>query len=129
MDEDLLVLLIPSLERVPVEAGRAGDPADRVVTEHLHGPRPVQAARAQAMAARGAAAQVLLVVLVDDEARIDVLGRDVVLRVVLPFQYVPRAGRVEDLLAAQRRPYPPRRRLDPVGLYDHLRVIAAGRDR
>jgi len=41
MHEDLLVLLVPGIERVPVEAGRAGHPVDRVVAEDPHGARPV----------------------------------------------------------------------------------------
>jgi hypothetical protein len=36
MDEDLLVLPVPGIQRVPVETGRAGHPADRLVTEDTH---------------------------------------------------------------------------------------------
>src|SRR5216683_2249410 len=129
MDEDLLVLLIPGIERVPVEAGRAGHPVDRVVAEDPHGARVVQAARTQAVAACRTLAQVLLVVFVDEEARVDVIGRDVVLRVIRPFPDISCPGGVEDLLAAERRPYAPRRGFDVIGLREHLRVVAVGGDR
>jgi hypothetical protein len=113
VDEDLLVLLIPRIERVPVEAGRACHPVDRVVAEDPHGARPVQAARAQAVAACRALAEPLLVVFVDEEARVDVLGRDVVLRVVRPFPHVPRPGGVENL-------HRPHRSLDSVAPLEPL---------
>src|SRR5712692_11447750 len=108
MDEDLLVLFIPGIERGPVEARRAGHPVDCVVAEDPHGARAVQAARAQAAAACRTLTEVLLVVFVNEEARVDVIGRDVVLRVVRPFPYVPGPGGVENLLAAERRPHAPR---------------------
>ena len=129
MDEDLLVLLIPGIECVPVEAGGAGHPVDRVVAEDPHGARAVQAARTQAMAACRTLAEVLLVVFVNEEARVDVIGRDVVLRVVRPFPDIPRPGGVENLLAAECRPHSPRRGFDVIGLGDHLRVVATGGDR
>jgi hypothetical protein len=71
MDEDLLVFLIPGVNCVPVKPGRASDPVDRVVAEHPDGARAVQAARAQAMAARRTLAEALLVMFVDEEARVD----------------------------------------------------------
>src|ERR1700731_3005264 len=129
MHEALPALLIPRVERVPVEAGRAGHPVDRVVAEDPHGARPVQAARAQAVAACRALAEALLVVFVDEEAQVDVVGRDVVLRVVRPFPDVPRPGGVEDLLAAERGPHAARRWFDVIGLRDHLRVVATGCDK
>ena len=104
------------------------DPVDRVAAEDPHGARPVQAARAQAVAACRALAEALLVVFVDEEARVDVLGRDVVLRVVRPFPDVPRPGGVEDLLAAEGRPHAARRGFDVIGLCDHLRVVVIGCD-
>jgi hypothetical protein len=96
VDEDLLVLLIPRIERVPVEAGRACHPVDRVVAEDPHGARPVQAARAQAVAACRALAEPLLV-----------------LRVVRPFPHVPRPGGVENL-------HRPHRSLDSVAPLEPL---------
>jgi hypothetical protein len=34
MDEDLLVLLVPGIERVPVEPRGSGHPLDRIVTKN-----------------------------------------------------------------------------------------------
>jgi hypothetical protein len=97
--------------------------------EDPHGARAVQAARAQAMAACHTRAKVLLVVFVNEEAQVDVIGRDVVLRILRPFPDIPRPGGVENLLAAQHRPHSPRRGFDVIGLRDHLRVVATGCDR
>src|ERR1700760_5157290 len=129
MDEDLLVLLIPGIERVPVEAGCANHPVDRVVAEDPHGARAVHAARSQAMASCRTLAEALLVVFVNEKARVDVIGRDVVLRVVRPFPDIPRPGGVENLLAVECRPHAPRRGFDVIGLCDHLGVVATGGDR
>src|SRR3981081_1402982 len=124
MDEDLLVLLEPRVECVPVEAGRAGHPVDRVVAEDPHGARAVRAAHPEAVAAGRALAEALLVVFVDEEALVDVVDRDVVLRVVRPFPDIPRPGGVEDLPAAEHPAHAPRCRFAVIGLRDHLRIVA-----
>ncbi len=81
------------------------------------------------MAACRALAQALVVVFVHEESHVDVIGRDVVLRVVRPFPDIPRPGGIEDLLAAERRPHSPWRWFDVIGLRDHLRVVAIGCDK
>ena len=126
MDEDLLVLLVPGIQRVPVETGGAGHPVDRFVAEDTHGARAVHAAGPQAVTACRPMAQTLFMVLIHEETLVDVLNRYVVLRVVRPFPHVPRPRAVEDHLAVQHRPHPPRRGFDVTGLRDHLRVIAIG---
>jgi hypothetical protein len=45
MDEDLFVLLIPGIKRVPVEAGRASQPADLIITEYAQPGRSTPPAR------------------------------------------------------------------------------------
>src|SRR6516162_6374054 len=116
MDKDLLVLLIPGIQCPPVEAGCARHSTDRVVAEDPYGARAVHAAGPQAMAACRALPKVLIMVFVAKEARVNVLDRDVVLRVIRPFPDIPRPGGVENLLAAQRRPHSPWRGFDMVGL-------------
>jgi hypothetical protein len=71
-------------------------------------------------------AEALLTVLIHEETLVDVLNRDVVLRVMRPLPHVARPCAVEDQLAAQRRPHSPRRGLDVIGLRDHPRVVAIG---
>src|SRR5215813_11395187 len=109
MDEDLLVLLIPGVQRVPVETGRASHPVDRFFTEDAHGAWAIHAAGPQAVTACRPLAEALLVVLIHEETLVDVLNRDVVLGVERPFPHVPRPCAVEDQLAAQRRPHSARR--------------------
>ena len=103
MDEDLLVLLIPGIQRVPVETSCASHPVNRLVTEDTYGARAVHAASPQAVTACRPLAQALLVVLIHQETLIDVFNWDVVLGVVRPFPHVPGLRAVEDQLAAQRR--------------------------
>ena len=85
-------------------------------------------ARAQAVAACRALAEALLMVFVDEEARVDVLGRDVVLRVVRPLPHVDRANRVENHLAAQNGADTPRHGLEVVDGDDRPRVVVHGGD-
>src|SRR5215813_10609389 len=85
MDEDLLILLIPGIERVPVDSRGAGHPIDRVFSEDPRSSRPVPTPRAQAVASRRALAKMLVVSLVNEEARVDVVDRDVVMRIERPF--------------------------------------------
>ncbi len=129
MDEDLLLLLIPGIQRVPVETSSAGHPADRFVAEDTHASRAVFAAGPQSVPACRPLADALLVVLIHEETLIDVLDRDVVLGVERPFPHVPRPRAVEDQLAAKRRPHPPWRGFGMAGLHDHLRIVAIGRNR
>jgi hypothetical protein len=65
----------------------------------------------------------LLVALIHQQALIDVGNRNVVLGVVRPLPHIQRPRAVEDDLAAQRRPHPPRRRLDVTAVRDHLRIV------
>jgi hypothetical protein len=123
MDEDLLILFIPGVQRVSVETGRASYLADRLVTENTHGAWAVHAAGPQAVTACRPLAEALLAVLIDEETLVDVLNRDVVLGVVRPFPHVPRPRSVEDQLTAQRRPYSPLHGFCVIVLRDHLRII------
>src|SRR5258705_13959133 len=78
--EDLFVLLVPRIERGPVESDVAVETLERVRTEEPGGARPIDVADPQAVPAGGAAAQVLRVIFIDDIAAIDVRVRDVVFR-------------------------------------------------
>ena len=111
MDENLFVLLIPGIERAPAETSRAGHPGNRVLAGYPDGTMTLHAARAQAMPMRRPLPRALVVLIVGEEAHADVAGRDVALRGLHPFPYIARLGRVEDLVAAKSRTYPPRRRL------------------
>ena len=126
MNEDLLVLLIPGIQRVPVETSCAGHPVNRLVTEDTHGAWAVHAAGPQAVTACRPLAQALLVVLIHQETLVDVFNWDVVLRVVRPFPHVPGLRAVENQLAAQPPPHSPRRGFGVIGLRDHLRIITVG---
>ena len=109
MDENLVVLLIPGIERAPAETSRAGHPGNRVLAGYPDGIMTLPAARAQAMPMRRPLPRALIV---GEEAHADFAERDVALRIMHPFPYIARLGRVEDLVAAESRTYPPRRRLD-----------------
>jgi hypothetical protein len=80
------------------------------------------------MAPCRALAEVLLVVIVDEEARVDVLGRGCSTAGSTPTPTRTGPGGIEDLLAAEDRPHPPRRGFGVIGLRNHLRVVATGCD-
>ncbi len=123
VDEDLLVLLEPGVECVPVEASGAGETLERVLGVDAYRGRPLLVPGEQAMPQSGAAAQVLRPLLVDQHRRVDVGERDVVLRVVGPLPHVEGARRVEHELPGEEGPDPPRHRLDVVDSDDHPGVV------
>ena len=67
VDEDLLVLLEPGVQRVPLEPRRAGQALQSVVAVDAQRARAVELAGPQAVAAGGAAAQALGMVLVEQQ--------------------------------------------------------------
>jgi hypothetical protein len=103
MDENLFVLLIPGIERAPAETSRAGRPGNRVLAGYPDGIMTLHAARAQAMPMRRPLPRALGVLIAGEEAHADFAGRDVALRIMHPFPYIARLGRVEDLVAAKSR--------------------------
>src|SRR3954447_4267791 len=129
MDEHLLVLLVPGVEGVPVEPGRAGDPLEGVGPEHPDAAGALLGAGPEAVASDGAAVEALLVAFVHQKTRANVLHGDVVLRVegVLPDVACPRG--VEDRQATQLGPHPPGGGLDTVRLGRHSRIVAVARPR
>ena len=61
MDENLVVLLIPGIERAPAETSRAGHPGNRVLAGYPDGIMTLPAARAQAMPMRRPLPRALIV--------------------------------------------------------------------
>src|SRR5215207_1537018 len=95
---------------IPAERrrGRRGPPVTCLVT------------RPQPEAVRDPLRSLLLTLLIDQEAVIDVVQWDVVLRVVGNLPAVLRRRRIEDLVVVQIAAQPPRHRLYPVRHGGHL---------
>ena len=76
MDQNLFVLPIPGIERAPAETSRAGHPGNRVLAGYPDGTMTLHAARAQAMPMRRPLPRALVVLIVGEEAHVDVAERD-----------------------------------------------------
>ena len=127
VDEHLLRLLVPGVQRVPVEPDRAGQPVDRVVGEQPPARGPGGVADPQPDDARRAELHRLDAVLVDEHLRIDVRDRHVELRVERPLPPVARIAGVEHQAAGELGPDAARHRLDPPGPGGRPGVTAAHR--
>src|SRR5271155_4836364 len=103
VDEDLLVLLEPRVERVPVEANGPNYAALGVEPGRA---RPRDLADPQSLQLSGPTMRVLRMLLVDEERSVHVRDRDVVLRVVGRIPYIERLRSVEPHFPSQWRPNP-----------------------
>ncbi len=123
MDEHLLVLLVPRVQRGPVEADRVRDTFDRVGAEHPRRARPFDVSDSYGVQRSPAAGGAVRRTVVDEYAGRDVVERDVELRVGRPLPHVARAGRVEQRAPGEHRAHPARHRLDMVARDGRQRVV------
>src|SRR5216683_1921058 len=101
MDEDLLVLLVPGVERIPFEADSAGQTLSCVLGIQPGRTRASDLASAKSVQPGDSAMQALRMLLIYKQLALHVSDRDVVLRVVGPFPDVQRAGGVEHRSSAE----------------------------
>src|SRR5690348_2213693 len=121
MDEDLLVLLEPGVDRLPVEPHRPGmSTGDRRPCR----PRSLPLAGLQGVPPGRAERAVLLDPLVHQHAGGDVVHRHVVLGIARPFPDVAGPLRVQDERGADERPDPAGHRRGVAGGGEARRVVA-----
>jgi hypothetical protein len=96
VDEDLLVLFEPGVEGVPLEADRAGQAVDGVVAVEPGCAWPGGPVGPEAVKVGGPAVEALWVLLVDEQVRVHIGDRDVVLGVIGPLPHKQGPGGVED---------------------------------
>jgi hypothetical protein len=123
VEQDLLVLLVPRVEGVPLEACPAGQTLEGVLGVHPQCTLTSDVPDPQAVQPRGSPAQLLRVLLVDEDRRVDVGDRDVELRIIRPLPHVDRGGGVHHDPTGEYGADPSRNRLDVVHRNDRLRIV------
>src|SRR5918992_571937 len=124
VDENLLVLFVPGIERRPVDAHHARERLDLLAGKQMRTALPLAPADAKAVARCAPPPQAFGMILVDEQLGVDVVERDVVVRVLRPLPDIERPRRVKDGDPFQDAAYPARHRLDVVDRNDALRVVA-----
>jgi hypothetical protein len=121
--EDLLVLLKPGVQRIPIETDGVSGALQGVVGEQPCGAWPRNVADPKSVQTDSPAMEALGLMLINQKISVDPVDRDVILRIIRPFPHVQRPGGIEHGLAIQDGADPTGYGFDVVDWGDHLRVV------